>query len=253
MAGDDTGAVMEGRQAGLGTSLPLRPGDGVELLVTRDFYRDIVDSRASRFWRQDQDGVTCAQTQPPLGRDQVGQTLEFTFLTPAPTSAGAPAPPRRLGYQAILLALLNGGLGGEAPAPGLLLSGPGQELEEMSLRRFHRVEVRGDMGIYLIMQPHAGHPRLHNFSLGGLLASFAGQPQLEHGQPLQVNLIFSDGSRVVAEALVNRVAFDPLSQRTFLGLGFSRLPVASARVLQRKISRYSCPSQGPDLERMDRG
>lgn len=255
MAEEDTGALKHGGPAGSGQGaiLPLRPGDGVDLLVTQDFYRDIVDSRPSRFWRQDQAGVTCAQTDPLLGAEQVGRTLQFTFLPPGAGQAEPGAPPRRLGFTATLLALVEGVSGGAGPEPGLLLSGPGDELEEISLRRFHRVEVRRDMGIYLVMQPYAGHPLLHNFSLGGLLASFAGEPRHEHGQTLQVNLIFADGSRVVAEALVNRVAHDPQSQRTYVGLKFSRLPVSSARVLQRKVSRYSCPSHGEDLERVERG
>jgi hypothetical protein len=246
---------MSRQQAGNAreTVLPLRAGDQVILLVTQDFYRDIVDGRPSRFWGQDQAGVACAQTEPPLSADQVGRPLQLTFLAPAPEASPPEAPRQRLGYTATLLGLVSGESGGADPAPGLLLSPPSGEPEEISLRRYHRVEVRRDMGIYLVLQPYAGHPALHNFSVGGLLASFAGEPRHEHDQQVQVNLIFGDGSRVVAEALVNRVAHDPQRHRTFVGLKFTRLPVSSARVLQRKISRYSCPSHGEDLLRIDRG
>lgn len=250
MAKDEDWPAMDMKHAGhaQGPALPLRPGHPVDLLITQDFYRDIVDNRPSRFWGQGQRGVLCAQTDPPLGAGEAGQPLQLTFLEPVHQG-----PPRRLGYTATLLGLASGGPEPGQEGPALLLSAPGGPLEEISLRRYHRVEVRRDMGIYLVMQPHAGHPHLHNFSLGGLLASFAGQARHELGQPLQVNLIFSDGGRVVAEALVNRVAHDPQANRTFVGLKFSRVPVSSARVLQRKISRYSCPSQGEDLERVERG
>lgn len=250
MGQEETGAKMDGKSADNvpAHALGLRPGDLVDLVITQDFYRDIVDNRPSVFWGQGPQGVFCAQTDPPLGAEEVGQALQLTFLEPAPQG-----PPRRLGYTATLLGLASGGPEPGQEGPALLLSAPGGPLEEISLRRYHRVEVRRDMGIYLVMQPHAGHPHLHNFSLGGLLASFAGQPRHELGQPLQVNLIFSDGGRVVAEALVNRVAHDPQTNRTFVGLKFTRVPVSSARVLQRKISRYSCPSQGEDLGRLERG
>lgn len=226
------------------TAFTLKPGDKVDLLVTQDFYRDLVDTRASVFWGDYGQGLLLAQTEPPLGPQDVGQTVQLTYLVPQ--AAGAP---QRLGYAATILGLATGGLSPGQEMPGLVLSRPAGPLEEISLRRYHRVEVKPGMGIYLVLVPPAGHPVLHNFSVGGALVSLPGEPQYEHGQAVQVNMVFADGGRVLTEATVNRVAYDHESHRTYVGLKFGRMPVPSARVLQRKVTRYSCPPEPDGLPR----
>jgi len=212
-------------------ALNLRPGARLELVITMDFFRDLVDVRTITLAGQEAQGLILTLSGPPLAPDMVGQEMELSLIIDQ----------RRLGFTVRLMSLLDDGR-------RILVSLPTGASRELNLRLYHRVAVLPQHGLFLLLQPSTGPVSLLNLSLGGTLIRVKGQPDWERGQEFSFTLLTKDGDRIGGLARLTRLAPAPQSGHTLMALQFRGMPTAETRLLKRLVTRLDRASRPSAME-----
>lgn len=241
----------------------LKHGEKVFVILHKDPLRERIDVRTSEVLGLEGDVLFLAQTEPPVGREQVGDALEAALLLEEGQVL------RPVGYAARLLDIRE-----DYPGPdytqvqALAISAPRQEdFFETSLRMHYRVPVDEDMGVLIRldgleglegleeqeapdgMEEYEG-PELLDFSAGGARVRLPGAAQVEVGQSLPFKLVFLGSGFADGIGIVRSVERAPDNSAVLLGLFFTNMDIRDIRYLERMVARIvsACRQRERDAE-----
>jgi len=255
----------------------LKRGQRIFVILHKDPLRERIDVRTSEVLGLSDDVLFLAQTEPPVGPEQIGATLEAVLLL------GEGEVLRPVGYAAKLLDIrsdyplppdsfpVSAGLPVPVAVPALALAAPRPEdFFETSLRMHYRVPVDDDMGVLIRLEglecldvspgdeglaggdAPEGHegPELLDFSAGGARVRLPGCAQVEVGQSLPFKLIFLGSGYADGIGIVRSAERTPDGSALHLGLFFTNLDIRDIRYLERMVARIvsACRQRERDAE-----
>jgi hypothetical protein len=226
-SGEQRGEVLRG----------LRPQAKIDLILTLDPLLDLIDVRSTIVYAVEDARVILAQPEPPIVPSRVGSEVEATFLVRDRRTGEL----RRWGYLTSIREIIRAyRLHQEDPITqqALIIGAPVGELVESNLRLHYRIRVAPRYGISMTVESIPGPVTIHDISEGGALVSAPGLHAVTKGKRLGFTLSFPDHPPITGEAEVRRLVFRGKgTQPVAMGVKFVSLDVASARILQRAVSR----------------
>ncbi len=189
--------------------LCLRQGTNVDLVLERNDQRETLETRPSLVYDLRGKLLVLAQVSPALGKANIGEVMEITFLTRR-FAAGQEPESIRAGYVTPLQEVVqNFPLGDDLRQPALVFLAP-KHLRLMNLRMHHRMAppLEFAMRAVLTVRGSARVPRkipanIADISLGGALLYHSPQWEPEPGSEFYLEL-FWDGGNLELEGQVIR-------------------------------------------------
>jgi len=215
----------------------LRPQAKIDLILTLDPLLDLIDVRSTIVYAVEEARVILAQPEPPIVPSRVGSEVEATFLVRGRRTGEL----RRWGYLTSFREIIKAyRLYQDDPITqqAVVIGAPVGELVESNLRLHYRIRVAPRYGISMTVEALPGPVTIHDISGGGALISAPGLEGVSKGRRLAFTLSFPDHSPITGEAEVRRLVFRGKgTQPVAMGVKFVSVDVASARVLQRAITK----------------
>lgn len=235
----------------------LTPGARIFAILHKDALRERIDVRPSEVLGLEGDVLFLRQTEPPVGREHLGASIEAALLL---DQEGALRP---VGYAARLLNILD-----DYTAPdltqvqALAISAPkAEDFFETSLRMHYRVTVDDDMGVLIRLEGLEGleeqdsldapsGPELLDFSAGGARVRLPAGVRVNVGDQLPFKLVFLGSGYADGIGIVRSVEPTPDNRHLDLGLFFTNMEIRDIRYLERMVARTvsSCRQREGDAE-----
>ena len=234
----------------------IRAGLLIGIIAQKEETGKIVDLRPSVIYETDKakKQLIAAQTEPPLTRQEVGGTLELTFLSESKGHAGYSSEHTRYGFSSQLLNIDEEYiLGGGNTVENLLFSYP-DHIYERSLRSYMRFRPILDHNIYIEKIGNTKHflkpikAVVVDISLSGLRISFllGRNLKLRKGKSLFVKLSTQDGRYILVKTTVVWIRSTDKKKGIYeMGLEFSPLTLQEDGF----ISKYIVKLERIELQR----
>lgn len=180
--------------------LCLRQGTNVDLVLERNDQRETLETRPTLVYDLRGKLLVLAQVSPALGKANVGELMEITFLTRRFVAGGEPESIRSGYVDRLQEVVQNFPLGDGLRQPALIFQAP-QELRLMNLRMHHRLApplefamravatVRGTARV-----PQKIPASIADISLGGALLLHNPKWEPEHHSEFDLELFWDCGS-----------------------------------------------------------
>lgn len=210
--------------------MDIKPGMNINMIVSIDHLREIVDVKNSTIHDVEGKRMIVAQTDPPISRTNLDKEMFVTFMEKGP------AGPSRYGFFARIVDFVKDyELKSSQKVQAIIMKKTG-EVEEYNLRMFYRLEPPSDCGIVISMEGRKVN--LIDISIGGAKFSH------EKIHPFQPNetvkmMIEVAGNKTGIEAMVLRV-WEPENEKirktiAFASVQFIEIDAQLKNTLARKI------------------
>lgn len=228
----------------------LRPQTKLDIIVDIDFFTGQADVRSSMILDISGEQLVAAQSDPPILKSRIGQTVEATVVYNDHISNGS----TRWGWSSKVLGIdnayrLNKNDPDSAPAAVVYLSPPLKSvLSKTNIRQAYRLEITLQSGINIILPASEARISLLNFSAGGVMISSKTPPPFALGQEVPFKLhfpvttVFLD-TYIEGSAVVVRLEYEPGDQTVKSGLKFMNLTQESNRAMEKIINYYMLEEQ----------
>jgi len=211
----------------------LRPQSRLELVLITDMAREVIDVRSAVIYDfQEPNRLIVAQTNPPVLKSQVGQTIEVSFVVRDRDTREL----RRYGYETKLLALDNDyEFRAGQTEKALIIGYPEKGVQETSVRLHVRVRPSARHGICISPKGFSGQCHLIDLSVGGALISLDQASHASLDRLVSLELTIGDQ---VFDIRAERVRiFDREGSRlTFVGFKFLDLKPEILRLIQQTVN-----------------
>ena len=226
----------------------IRAGLLIGIIAQKEETGKIIDLRPSVIYETDQSKkqLIVAQTEPPLTHEEVGDTLEVTFLSQNKGHAGYYPEHTRYGFSSQLLSINEDyTLGGGNKVECLLFSYPDHTYER-SLRSYMRFRPILDHNIYVEKIGNTKHflkpikAVVVDISLSGLRISFliGRNLKLREGKSLFIRLSTQDGQSILVKASVVWIRSTDKKNGIYeMGLDFFPLTLKEDNFISRYITK----------------
>lgn len=190
--------------------LCLRQGANVDLVLERNDQRETLETRPSLVYDLRGKLLVLAQVNPALGKANIGEIMEITFLTRRFVSGDEPES-IRAGYITPLQEVVqNFPLGEGLLQPALIFLAP-KHLKLMNLRMHHRLAPPVEFALrgVLTVRGSARAPRkipaaIADISLGGALLLHTPHWEPEPGVDFHLELFWDGGNLELAAQVIRR-------------------------------------------------
>jgi hypothetical protein len=228
----------------------LKPQARIDLVLAVDDLTGRYDIRQSMILDFKRDQVIVAQTDPPLLRSKLGQSLEASIVHRNIVTAEI----TRWGWTATVLSLENKYiLNPDEPAaeavPVIGLSPPDRPvLDRSTIRQAYRLDTTRRSDIHVAIRPMPSPVRLVNFSADGLMLATSAPSPYTIGQELYFKLTFPDESDlpvylIEGQAEIVRLELNQDERTVNLGLRFKSLRSEAKWALPKILNYYMLEEQ----------
>ncbi len=210
--------------------MDIKPGMNINIIVSIDHMRELVDVKNSMIHDVEGKRIIVAQTDPPISRTNIEKEMFVTFL-----EKGQKGPSRYGFYARIIDFIKDYELKSSKKVQAIIMKQTG-EIEQYNLRMFYRLEPPSDCGIEISMEGR--RVNLIDISIGGAKFSH------EKIHPFQPNetvkmMIEVGGNKTGIEAVVLRV-WEPENEKirktiAFASVQFLDVDAQLKNTLARKI------------------
>lgn len=195
--------MMNGDRINRGNEMKIRPGLNVNIIISVDHMREVLDVGNSIIHEVSGDSLIIAQTDPPISRTRLGTEIFVTFLEKVSGEA------KRYGFAATVTDFTRDfELSSSLKVQGVILKKAG-DYEEYNLRMFYRLEPPGNCGIEIFLG--GKKVNLIDISIGGARFSFDKIPSLQPNDTVQLSIVI-EHSRYPVEAKILRL-WEPDNER----------------------------------------
>jgi len=210
--------------------MDIRPGLNINIIVSIDHMREIVDVKNSMVHDVKGQQMIVAQTDPPISRMKLGKEMFITFLEKEQGSSA------RYGFIAKIVDIIKDyELKSSKKVQAIIMKRLG-EAEQYNLRMFYRLEPPSDCGIEISME--GKKVNLLDISIGGAKFSHEKIHPFKPNETVKMTIDVA-GKRQDVEAMVLRV-WEPESEKirksiALASVQFLDLEAQLKNALARKI------------------